>query len=126
MNLHSRSNITSHPAGATDTIIPRGDSIPYHSPQSFSDSYHYKFESKNKALSQVSKASSMLRNLRKGLEYTNHQYSTLSEIDKLFALMSKEGCFSNASSTRSNTAQDIIFTDTLRYLTNKRFSILMP
>ena len=122
MNLHTRSNTTAHPACATNSLIPRGDSIPYHSPQSLSDSSQYKIEPKSKALSQVSKASAMLRNLRMGLEYTNHQYSTLSEIDELFALMSKEGCFSNANSTQGNTAQNIIFTDTLRYLTNKRFS----
>jgi hypothetical protein len=36
--------------------------------------------------------------------------------------MSKEGCFSNENTFRGSTAQDIIFTNTLRYLTNKRFS----
>ena len=122
MNLHSRSNTTAFPADATVSIIPRGDSISCHSPQSLSDSSQYNIEPKNKAMSQITKSSAMLRNLRMGLEYTNHQYSCLSEIDKLFALMTREGFFSNENTSRGNTDQDIIFTDTLRYLTNKKFS----
>ena len=122
MNLHTRSNTTAHPAGATNSIILRGDSIPYHLTQSPSENLQYKSVLKNKAMSQVNKSSAMLRNLKMGLEYTNYQYSCLSEIDKLFALMSKEGSFSNDNTFRGSTAQDFIFTDTLRYLTNKRFS----
>lgn len=122
MNLHTRSNTTAYLNGATASIIPRSDNIPYHSPQSLSENFLNKAVHKNKAMSQVNKSSAMLRNLKMGLEYTNHQYSCLSEIDKVFALMSKEGCFSNEKTFRGNIAQGIIFTDTLRYLTNKRFS----
>lgn len=124
MNLHTRSSTNAYATDATVSIIPRSVSIPYHSPQSLTGNFQVKNEPKNKSMSQVNKSSAMLRNLKMGLEYTNHQYSCLSEVDKLFALMSKEGCFSNDNTFRSSTAQDIIFTDTLRYLTNKRFSYI--
>ena len=122
MNLHTRSSTTACTTGATVSIIPRSVSIPYHSPQSLTGNFQVKDELINKSMSQVNKSSAMLHNLKMGLEYTKHQYSCLSEIDKLFALMSKEGYFSNNNTFRGSTAQDIIFTDTLSYLTNKRFS----
>ena len=122
MNLHTRSNTTMH---STDTPVPlvtRGDGNSYHSPQALEAKSQIQTESKYRAMSQVNKSSAMLRNLKMGLKYTNHQYTSLSEIDKIFALMSKEGCFCNEKSFLGSTAQDIIFTDTLRHLTNKRFS----
>lgn len=122
MNLHSRSSTTLHPTDAPVPLITRGDGNSYHSPQAFEGKPQIQTESKNRAMSQVNKSSAMLRNLKMGLEYTNYQYSSLSEIDKIFAVMSKEGCFSNEMSSQGSPAKNIIFTDTLRHLTSKRFS----
>jgi hypothetical protein len=122
MNLHTRSNPTTHSPNGTVSINIRNGGSLHHSPQTNVANSNSVAKSNINAMSQVSKSSAMLKNLKMGLEYTNHQYSSLSEIDKLFTLMSKEGCFSNEMTFRDNIAQDIIFTDSLRNLTYKRFS----
>lgn len=122
MNLHTRSNTPVQFTGTSVSISTRSEVMSYFSTNSIAPNSNLKSDSKIKSMSQVNKSSAMLHNLEMGLEYTNHQYANLSEIDKLFALMSKEGFFRNEKTFQDYTGPDIIFADSLRHLSNKRFS----
>ncbi len=122
MKLHSRSNLPDPVSITCNTNSVRGI-VNLQVPTKCISKFLTKSDNPNdRALSQGTRSSVMLRNLQLGLEYTEVQYSTLSKIDKLFALMTDEGCFTNDKTTSKNFAQNIVYTDTLKTLTTKRFS----
>jgi hypothetical protein len=80
------------------------------------------YSPKVKALSQISKLCAMHQNLKMGLAYTNEQYSALSEIDKLIALISRAGCFTDRRPSDGGQTNNMVFMDSLHHLSKKTFS----